>query len=109
MKTTAEFRKRFLTDTSETGRFVVTSLVTGKKWFVEAIDNASRPAQWGDIDPATKTIQGSYGHKYKGSVTEKESMITKENGFDKIHVTQKGESPFGVIDRLDREYQLSLQ
>lgn len=39
----------------------------------------------GDVDSATKKMTGSYGDKYKGSIRKDESMITKENGFDKIH------------------------
>jgi hypothetical protein len=40
--------KRFLTNTDETGRFIVKSLTTGKKYYIEPIGNG-RPADWGDI------------------------------------------------------------
>ena len=68
-------RKRFLKDSDRTGRFIVKSLVTGKRYFVEPIGN-SRPAEWGDLDPATKKMTGDYGDKYEGCVSEKESIIT---------------------------------
>lgn len=64
--------KRFLTNTDETGRFIVKSLVTGKKYYVEPIGNGH---------PATKKVEGDYGQKYTGCVSEKESLITPENGF----------------------------
>ena len=51
--------KRFLTNTDETGRFIVKSLVTGKKYYVEPIGNG-HPADWGDINPATKKVEGDY-------------------------------------------------
>ena len=38
--------ERFLTNTDETGRFIVKSLVTGKTYYVEPIGNGS-PADWG--------------------------------------------------------------
>lgn len=45
--------KRFLTNTDETGRFIVKSLTTGKKYYIEPIGN-----------PATKKVEGDYGQKY---------------------------------------------
>lgn len=76
-----EFRKKFLTNTDETGRFVVKSFKTGKTYYVEAIDGSEKTA-WGDYDPATKTFQtAGYGSKYKGSIKPEESLITEENGF----------------------------
>jgi len=101
----SEFKKRFLTNTDESGRFIVRSLVTGKTYFVEPIDNSPHHKLWGDVNPATKKTEGEYGAKLKGAVTEEESMITKENGFDKIHELQPGESPHSYIERIDKEYQ----
>ena len=98
-----EFTKRFLTNRDETGRFIVKSMKTGKSYFVEAIDGEERTSQ-GDVDPATKKMTGSYGDKYKGSIRKDESMITKENGFDKIHTLGVGESPLDYINRIDDEY-----
>lgn len=97
------FKKRFLFNRDETGRFIVKSIKTGKSYFVEVIDGDER-TNWGDVDPATKKITGSYGDKYKGSIRKEESMITKENGFDKIHTLGVGESPLDYINRIDDEY-----
>lgn len=49
------------------------------------------------INPATKKVEGDYGEKYKGSVSEKESMITPENGFVLIETLEPGVSPLSVI------------
>ena len=49
-------------------------------------------------------MTGSYGDKYKGSIRKDESIITKENGFDKIHTLGVGESPLDYINRIDDEY-----
>lgn len=51
-----DIKKRFLTNTDETGRFIVKSLTTGKTYYVEPIGNG-HPADWGDINPATKKIE----------------------------------------------------
>jgi len=101
-----EFAKKFLTNTDETGRFIVKSLRTGKTYYVEAIDGNQRN-QWGDFDPVTKKFQGDYGAKYKGCIKESESLITEENGFTKIHTLTpetSTESPLSYIDKLDDEY-----
>ena len=95
--------RKFLYNTDETGRFIVKSIKTGKIYFVEPIDGDERTV-WGDYNPATKTFEtGNYG-KYKGSIRPSESMITKENGFEKIHTLGVGESPLEFIDRIDEEY-----
>lgn len=62
--------KRFLTNTDETGGFVMKSKITGITYFVEPIYNGKSP-KWGDLDPATNTLTGSYGSKYTGAVTKK--------------------------------------
>ena len=98
-----DFKKKFLFNRDETGRFIVKSIKTGKSYFVEAIDGEERTS-WGDVDSATKKMTGSYGDKYKGSIRKDESMITKENGFDKIHTLGVGESPLDSINRIDDEY-----
>ena len=98
-----DFKKKFLFNRDETGRFIVKSIKTGKSYFVEVIDGDER-TNWGDVDPATKKMTGSYGDKYKGSIRKEESMITKENGFDKIHILGVGESPLDYINRIDDEY-----
>ena len=98
-----DFKKKFLFNRDETGRFIVKSIKTGKSYFVEVIDGDER-TNWGDVDPTTKKMTGSYGDKYKGSIRKEESMITKENGFDKIHTLGVGESPLDYINRIDDEY-----
>lgn len=71
--------KRFLTNTDETGRFIVKSLVTGKKYYVEPIGN--------------------------GHPAEKESLITPENGFKLIETLEAGMSPLSVVYQRDLEYE----
>lgn len=62
-------------------------------------------SDWGDINPATKKVEGDYGEKYKGSVSEKESMITPENGFVLIETLEPGVSPLSVIEERDKRYE----
>ena len=92
-------RKRFLTNTCETGRFIVKSTKTGKVYFVEPIDDRANHTIWGDLDPASKTLQGDYGSKYRGSIKTNESLICRDNGFDEITMVQG--SPFSEIERRD--------
>lgn len=102
---TEEFLTKFLTNTDETGRFIVTSKRTGVKYFVEPIEPRNmKDSKWGDINPATGQLEGSYGDKYKGSINKEESIISIENGFDKVHTTNVGDSPFGYIEMLDKKY-----
>lgn len=93
-----DVKQKFVTNTDETGRMIVKSIRTGKTYYVEPIGNGYNE-KFGDIDPATKRMTGSYGDKYTGSVTEKESLITKENGFENIITLKPGESPFDEIER----------
>lgn len=97
-----DLEKRFLKNTDDTGRFIYQSLVTGRKYYVEPIGGHS---DWGDINPATKKVEGDYGEKYKGSVSEKESMITPENGFVLIETLEPGVSPLSVIEERDKRYE----
>ena len=103
MKTTSTFKRRFLTNTTETGRIMVISKQTGVQYFVEPIYEKKAPKLWGDYNPTNKKMEGNYGHKYTGAVTKEESMILPENGMTNIDLF-KG-SPFAEIDRRDREYQ----
>lgn len=98
-----QFTERFLTNRDETGRFIVKSLKTGISYYVETLDEGERTC-WGDYNPSTKKFEtGNYG-KYKGSIKPEESLITEENGFEKIHTLQTGESPLEYINRIDDEY-----
>jgi hypothetical protein len=82
---TKEFRKEFMVDREHTGREIVTFFETGKSYCIEWIEPRSMKKKgWGDINPATGKVEGSYGNKYRGAIKEDESMITKENGFDEI-------------------------
>ena len=102
-----EFDKRFLAESDDTGRFIVKSLITGRTYYVEPIDNGQR-TEWGDLNPATKKLEGDYGTKYRGAVSEKDSMITEENGFENIITLKPGESPTDYIERLDKRYEAEM-
>jgi hypothetical protein len=97
--------KRFLTNTDETGRFLMKSRITGITYFVEPIYNG-KSEKWGDLDPATNTLTVNYGSKYTGAVTKKESLITKENGF--VNIGYFKGSPFGAIEMRDKEHQIRM-
>jgi hypothetical protein len=100
---TPEFDSKFLTDTDKSGRHVVTSFRTGKKYYIEPIETEHTP-RWGDVNPATGKVEGDYGDKYPGGIKEKDSMITAENGFEEIRYSGVGASPYSVIDELDAKY-----
>jgi len=102
VKETKEFREQFFDKTDETGRHKVVSFRTGKEYLIEPI--GSLKTGFGDINPATKKVEGDYGKKYKGSIDEQDSLITKENGFKTIYRSKVGESPYGIIDGLDAKY-----
>jgi hypothetical protein len=98
-------KQQFLTNTDETGRFIVTSSRTGRRYFVEAIGDPHR--EWGSVTPGDNTAKLATKKgwkKYRGSVDEDESLITKENGFTKIHDLEPGISPMAYIDMLDAAY-----
>ena len=65
------FKKKFLTNTDETGRFIVTSYRTGKTYFVEPImaRDTPRDGNWGSINPGAKELMHKKGDgKYTGAV-----------------------------------------
>jgi hypothetical protein len=96
--------RNFLVNRDETGREIVTFPETGKKYYIEYI--GKNHTNWGDLNPATGKIEGSYGNKTRGSIDVKDSMITKENGFDDIR-EGKG-SPYFTIQRMHDEYKESI-
>ena len=99
-----DFNKRFLESRDDSGRFIVESYRTGKKYYVEPI-GPDRAADWGSYNPSTGKIENKKGFdKHRGAIDEKDSLITKENGFEKIHYTGVGGSPFSLIDELDSKY-----
>ncbi|MBP5724946.1 MAG: hypothetical protein J6X18_15410 [Bacteroidales bacterium] len=101
--TPKEIKKKFLINTEDTGRFIVKSLKTGKTYYIEPIDDGER-LDWGDINPATKKIEGDYGTKYKGGVKPSESLITEENGFENIVTLGHGYSPLAYIEQLEKDF-----
>jgi hypothetical protein len=81
---------------SDTGRFVVTDLNTGRKTAVEPVSDRDGGV-WGDIDPVTKKATGGYGKKHRGAVKESESSLTEKNGFKHVRrVNPEDESVTGV-------------
>lgn len=104
MKNSEEFRKKFLESRDDTGRFIVTSFRTGKSYCVEPI-GPDRAADWGSYNPGTGKIENKKGFdKHRGAIDEKNSLITKENGFEKIEYSGIGGSPFSIIEKMDLKY-----
>ena len=97
-------RHEFLVNRDETGREVVFFPETGKEYFVEYIEPRGHKTFWGDIDPATKKVTGSYGKKSRGGIKSDESMITKENGFEVI--VEGMNSPYSTIEKMHNEWKL---
>jgi len=103
----ADFTTKFLTKTDETGRFIVSSIRTGKKYFVEPVmaRGTPRDGNWGSINPGEKELMHKKGDgKYTGAVTEAESLVSLENGFNKVHNLDAGTSPHAYIEMLDAQY-----
>lgn len=99
-----DIRSKFLTNTDDTGRFIVYSQRTGRSYFVEPIEGAHTP-KWGSIDPATGNLMHKKGDgKYKGGIRADESLITEENGFKNIRLLDVGTSPHHAIDVIDSQY-----
>lgn len=99
--------QKFVTNTDETGRFIVASKRTGRRYFVEPIDNRQKTdwTKWGSIDPATGKMMNKDGfRKYTGAIEEKDSLITPENGFKNIKMLEPGLSPLAYIDFIDEQY-----
>lgn len=85
-------------NTEKDGRFYITDIKTGRKFLVEPIGNPH--VNWGDVNPATKKLEGDYGDKYRGSIDIKDSIITEENGFKNIIIGQKSQSPFDLMNNI---------
>lgn len=83
---------------SDTGRYYVKDLKTGRVFCVEPIGDPH--IKWGDINPATKELEGDYGKKHSGYVKEDESIITKENGYDDIVILGPGGNPEDYINKI---------
>ena len=52
----------------------------------------------GDIDTASKKLTGNYGQKHKGSIQNKDSIITEENDFKNIIILNPGQNPLDYIE-----------
>lgn len=80
------FAKKFLTDRDDSGRFIIKSFRTGKVYYIEPI-GPDKSADWGSYNPSTGKIENKKGFdKHRGAIDEKDSLITKENGFEKITI-----------------------
>jgi hypothetical protein len=97
-----EFKKKFFEKTEDTGRHVVISFRTGKTYAIEPMGKPH--TNWGDLNPATGKVEGSYGEKYRGSIDEKDSLVTEENGFKNITILKPGMSPAAYIEEQDAQY-----
>ncbi len=96
-----------LPPTSDTGRYFVHSSILNKTFCIEPIGDHpdNKRSEWGDVNPATKKVEGDYGDKNKGSVKMKDSIITKENGFQNDGIfLGVGVSPEGYIMELEQEF-----
>lgn len=88
---------------SESGRFYVKSIRTGKVYCIEPIDGHT--PDWGSVDPSTGELMVKKGWlKYTGGINEKDSIITPENGFKNIKMLDPGVSPMDEIEKLDAKY-----
>lgn len=100
-----DFQQKFLEDRDESGRFIVKSIRTGRSYYVEALGDPHR--EWGSALPGDHTGKLAVKKgwkKYRGSIEEGDSLITKDNGFAKIHNLEPGISPLAYIDMLDEQY-----
>lgn len=90
---------------SKNGRFFFT--VGTRTFCVEPIDkNVGHQKIWGDVDPATKKLTGSYGEKDKGAIHPSESIINEENGFKNISFLPGGVSPISYIEEMIKSGKL---
>jgi hypothetical protein len=84
------------------GRHIVHDPSSGRTFYVEPIlPNVHYRAVWGDVDPATKRLTGTYNGKSRGGVTEQESLITEANGFKNIRLVEG--SPYSEIEKILQE------
>jgi hypothetical protein len=100
-----DVRQKFLTNTDETGRFLITSIRTGKTYAVEPTEMSRVDTNWGSIDPASGKLMNKKGHdKYRGAISPEDTLITPENGFVNIQLLEPGTSPYHAIEVLDAKY-----
>lgn len=96
--------KNFLIDSEDTGRQIVTSMRTKRKYYIEVLGE-DRSADWGSVNPATGAMENKKGTgKHRGSISPSNSLITTENGFKDIKTLNMGESPYAYIEKVDSQY-----
>jgi hypothetical protein len=84
---------------SDTGRYYVKQ--GGRTFVVEPLTPRNKKS-WGDLNPATGKVEGSYGTKHTGSIDPASSIIT-EDTCKNIKVLGVGESPMSYIEKLLKE------
>ena len=72
---------------------------SGRKFMVEEYGHSH--TDWGNYNPATKQIE-KVSSKLDEIIDETNTQITKENGFKTIVMLDKGTSPLGYIEALDK-------
>ena len=87
---------------SDSGRYYV-KLKNGRTFCVEPIDDTPHMVEWGDIDPVSKKLTGTYGKKHRGAIRSEESIITEENGFKNIKILEPGQNPDDYINQLIKQ------
>jgi len=94
-------RYEFLENRDETGNLIVDMLDgTGQSYFVEFISPRNQEKTgWGDVNPATGKVEGSYGGKFKGSIKAEDSVLTPENGFPDAKVIPGGSYMYSVAKK----------
>jgi len=84
---------------SNTGRYFIIDKDTGRKFCVEPLLEGEK-TDWGDLNPATKKVEGQYGEKYIGAIKRKDTIITEKNNFKNIIELKPGVSPNNYIEEL---------
>jgi len=103
LKVDYKLRKNFLIDSSDTGRFIISSKRTGRTYYIEPQGDAH--IEWGSVDVSSGKMNVKKGwKKNKGSTEREDSFITKENGFENITTLKAGKSPLAYIEQLDSKY-----
>lgn len=98
-----KLRENFLVNSSDTGRFLVTSKRTGRTYFIEP--QGDPHVEWGSVDQSTGKMNVKKGwKKNKGSTEREDSLITTENGFENIVTLKAGMSPLAYIEEIDSKY-----
>lgn len=96
---------------SETGRYTVVDLNSGRRFVVEPIrqrnekKNGRIYKNGGSDGEATKNKSEVVG----GSVSEEESIITPENGFTDIRYAAPGVSPMDIIAQMLENPKLVIE